>query len=119
MLNHTELQRLRAAHTATLTDSCTVRRKVKVTTAFGGAADTWQVIATYACRVMPERDRRLAEVSAERELMTVYYRLTVPYDADLRADDEILCGGQPYQVVALWDTHTFRTARRAIIARIM
>ena len=119
MLNNTELQRLRDAHTATLNGTCIVRRKIKVTNAAGGAADTWETIATYPCRVAPERDRRLSEISAERELMTVYYRLTVPYDADLRADDEVMYDGTTYQVVALWDQHTFRTAKRAVLAKMM
>jgi hypothetical protein len=67
---------------------------------------------------MPEQSRRVIETLAEREAMLVYYRLTVPFDADLRADDKVILAGVSYQVVALWDQHTLRTARQAIVVQV-
>ena len=117
-LSPAELARIRAAHTANLTGTCTVRRKIQAINAYGGASDTWQTVGTFPCRVMPERDRRLSATLAERETMTVYYRLTVQHDADIRPDDEVLYDSVTYEIVALWDDHDLRTARRAVLAKV-
>ncbi|HLA42432.1 MAG TPA: phage head closure protein [Aggregatilineales bacterium] len=115
-----ELQRLRDAHSEILTGSCSIWRKSKSTNAAGGADDTWQEhLSDVACLLMPERSRRMIEVQAEREIMTVYYRLTVPYDTDIQSDDRVDYEGDTYEIVALWDDHTLRTARRAIMAKVL
>jgi len=41
------------------------------------------------------------------------------YDTDLQAEDCVVYDGDNYRVVTLWDDHDLRTARRAIIAKVM
>jgi SPP1 family predicted phage head-tail adaptor len=119
-LSAAELARLRDAHTATLTATCSIWRKVKATNDAGGPDDTWaQQIASVACRVMPSQLQRVLETDAGRETMSAYFRLTVPFDTDIQAEDRIVYDGDSYQVVALWDDHDLRTARRAVIAKVM
>jgi len=119
-LSPNELQRMRDAHTATLTSTCSVWRKVQATNSTGGPNDTWQEqIASVPCRLMPEQSRRRLEVAAEREVLVTYFRLTVPYNTDIRADDRVIFGGETYQIAALWDSHDLRTARRAILSKVV
>ena len=119
-LSDVEVARLRAAHTATLTATCAIWRKVKSTNDAGGPDDTWaEHIAIVACRVMPSQLQRVLETVAGRETMSAYYWLTVPYDTDIQAEDRVIFGGEAYQVVALWADHEPRTARRAVIAKVM
>jgi SPP1 family predicted phage head-tail adaptor len=119
-LSDVELSRLRDAHAATLTATCAIWRKVKSTNAAGGPDDTWaEQIASVPCRVMPAPLQRVLDTSAGRETMTPYFRLTVPYDTDIQAEDRVVFDGDNYQVVALWDDHDLRTARRAIIAKVL
>ncbi|MFP4323988.1 MAG: DUF6093 family protein [Anaerolineales bacterium] len=114
-----DLSRLRAAHTASLTARCDIRRKTPATNDAGGPADTWSVVAAEVpCRLMPERSRRVIEAAGGRESGFNYYRLSLPWDADIRPDDEVHIEGRTYQVVSLWDAHTLRTARRAVLADV-
>lgn len=118
-ISEAELNRLRAAHRAMLTGSCTIQHKSKAANSMGGADDTWQSeLFTTPCRLMPQQATRQGELVGEREVLTSYYRLTVPYDADLRPDDRVLFDGDTYQVIALWDDHNLRTARRALLAKV-
>lgn len=118
-ISEAELARLRAAHTSMLTASCTIQHKVNTTNSAGGAADTWQAdLFPTPCRLMPERTTRQSEQVAQRDALTSYYRLTVAYDTDLRPDDRVEFDGHFYQVVALWDDHNWRTARRALVAKV-
>lgn len=115
-----ELARLRAAHTAALRSVCNIRRKTtRSTTNAGGPNETWTtVVSNLPCRLMPENSRRMIEnLVGKRESMTAFYRLTVPFDADLRPDDEVIFGGDTYQVMMLWDDHDLRTARRVMVAK--
>ena len=119
-LSDAELTRLRDAHSATLTATCSIWRKVKSTNAAGGPDDTWaQQSANVPCRVMPVQLQRVLETDAGRETMTLYFRLTVAYDTDIQAEDRVIFDGDAYRVVALWDDHDLRTARRAIIAKVV
>jgi SPP1 family predicted phage head-tail adaptor len=102
-----------------LTATCAIWRKVKATTNAGGADDTWVLqYANVPCRLMPELSRRVVEELAGREAMLTTYRLTVPYDTDLRADDRVVFDGDTYEVLALWDDHDLRTARRAWVGKV-
>lgn len=118
MLNNTDLTALRALQNRLLTGTCTLWRNTPTISASGGQTDSWTVVATLPCRLAPERDRRLQQIIGEKPVLEVYYRLTLPHDADLRAGDRLECAGAWYQVVALWEAHTLKTAIRAVVSRV-
>lgn len=115
MMNNSLLQQMRDAQIRLLDGECTVWRNTPAISAAGGQVENWSQVGTYPCRLMPERDRRLQQVIGEKDTLEVYYRLTLPYNADLRAGDRVTLDGNTYLVVALWDRHTYKTALRAVV----
>ncbi|MBZ0309061.1 MAG: head-tail adaptor protein [Anaerolineae bacterium] len=112
------MNNIRFAQRFLLTGECTVWRNMPTFDAAGGQIDQWNSVGTYPCRLMPERDRRLQQIIGEKNVLEVYYRLTLPYNADLRAGDRVVCDGQTYEVVALWDSYTFKTALRVVVSQM-
>jgi hypothetical protein len=118
-LDAATLDKLRALHKSTLSGACDIWRKTKTLKADGGVSESWaKVGAGLPCRLMPEAGARATETLAQREAMVAYYRLTLPHDADLQPDDRVEVAGGVYQVLTLWDQHTFITAKRARLARV-
>lgn len=117
-MNNFDLQLLRDAQVLLLTGQCTIWRNTPTVSATGGLVDSWAEVGTYACRLSPEHDRRLQQVIGEKETLEIYYRLTLPHNANLQAGDKVEYGSQMYTVAALWDSHTYRTAIRAIVSKV-
>lgn len=115
-LSAAQLSKMQQAHSATLTGQCDILRRSASITDAGGTQDTWSVVAEdVPCRLMPERDRRLLEIIGAGEASIMYYRLTVPFDTDLRSHDRISYGAKTYRVTAIWGEHSLKTAIRATV----
>lgn len=117
-MNNLDLQRLRDAQVLLLTGQCTIWRNTPTVSAAGGLVDSWAEVGTYACRLAPERDRRLQQVVGEKAAFEIYYRLTLPHNANLQAGDKVEYGSQMYAVAALWESHTYKTAVRAVVSKV-
>ena len=58
------------------------------------------------------------DAAAGRELEKNWYMLTVPATVAIVPDDTIVIGGDTYSVMRLWDDHSFRVARRAVVVKV-
>ena len=119
MLSSAELDEIREFVEANaLPSTCTIQtptetnEKGSVTRAF---ANTYTNVP---CRIMPARNEGREYVSGEKITRRATYVLTVPFDQELAATYQVVCGGDTYEILGVWDDHDFRTARRADLVKV-
>lgn len=90
MLSDTDLDHMRADLAASLPDTATVQRRSRVSDSMGGSTVTWTTVATVPCRIAP---RQGIEGDSDGHWQTTdEYRVTVPWDADIRPTDRLVVG---------------------------
>ena len=111
MLSATEVAAMRAIQGAALPDTATRTRKTYVSDGMGGQTPS-ESTTSYACRLAPTSGREL-EVAA-RVTSAVTFTVTLPYDADVVASDELTVNGRTFNVVAVLQGGTWATALRVL-----
>ena len=111
MLSASDLTTMRAAQAAALPDTATRTRKTYVSDGMGGQTPS-ESTTSYACRLAPTSGREL-EVAA-RVTSAVTFTVTLPYDADVVADDELTVNGRTFQIVAVLAGGAWQTALRVL-----
>ena len=111
MLSAAEVAAMRAIQGEALPDTATRTRKALVPDGMGGHTETPST-ETYACRIAPTSGREL-EVAA-RVTSAVTFTVTLPYDADVVASDELTANGRTFNVVAVLQGGTWATALRVL-----
>ncbi len=113
MLSATEVAAMRTVQGEALPDTCTRWRKGELESdGAGGFTEGKPDDVTYACRLAATSGRELeiaARVTAQRTVT-----ITLPYDADVQAADELVINGCGYGVVAVLDRGAWSTALRVL-----
>lgn len=109
---------LRATAADYLEDTCGIVEHVRTWDAAGGWTESYQTIATYACRLDPTIYYR-TEQAFGQETTVVNYILSVPYDAVISHDHRILIRGKYYDVVRAHDNHTNRLVKRLLVSEVV
>lgn len=110
--------RMRAQVTARLPQTAEIQRITQVSDGAGGWEEQPVTLATVPARLDPLTRQVLNEVIAGQEATIVRYQLTVPWDAPLEANCQVVIDGQAYQVVQIDADHGWRVSRRAIVGEI-
>jgi len=111
LLSSATLTQMRAAQAAALSDSATRTRSTYVSDGMGGQTASASTTA-YACRLAPTSGREL-EIAA-RITSAVAFTITLPYDADVQADDVLTVSGRTFKVVAVLAGGAWQTALRVL-----
>lgn len=114
------LAKMRAAVRRMLTDRCTIERETHTTGAYGDVVRAWALVASdVPCRIITARrtDLNAASLTAGRETLSAVYRIALPHDTALQADDRITVNGQVFGVTRIEAAQTDRAYVSAIIAR--
>jgi len=111
MLSASDLTTMRAAQALALPDTATRTRKTYVSDGMGGQTPS-ESTTSYACRLAPTSGREL-EVAA-RVTSAVTFTVTLPYDADVVASDELTVNGRTFQIVAVLRGEAWQTALRVL-----
>ena len=111
MLSASDLTAMRAAQALALPDTATRTRKTYVSDGMGGQTPS-ESTTSYACRLAPTSGREV-EVAA-RVTSAVTFTVTLPYDADVVASDELTVNGRTFNVVAVLQGGTWATALRVL-----
>ena len=85
---------------------------------FGLPTSGTETIGVIACSLRPDMDTRTIQEYGEAEATLMFYRLRFAFDADIESDDVVTIGGDQYRVVALWDDHSERMTRHAIVGKL-
>jgi len=112
------LIQMRADVAEMLPDTCVIYTPGYSPDGAGGGTVTLTNSGTVACRVDPLKQQQQAGVDFGQETMEVGYQLTVPYDASLAPDYQIITWGKTYQVKKLAVDHSWRVSRRAEVVEV-
>lgn len=112
------LARIRAQVEGKLTESCTILRAAPTVDDAGYIAEDFGTAATgVACRLIPLNRRDRQNIRATQEIGRSYYRLVMPYDADVRDGDRVALGTVTYEVLQIDGDRTDRADKQVMIAR--
>ncbi|AZF90297.1 MAG: head-tail joining protein [Phage 5P_3] len=114
MMDAADLTWMRAAQAATMTTACTVRRTTNTADGLGGQTPSTASVAT-TCRLAPTGGQEL-EIAARLTALTTV-TITLPYNTDVLAGDEIVIGAVVYRVIAVLAGGTIITALRTLAVR--
>lgn len=126
-IRDSELAAIRSDLNNLMDQSAVIYRETE--TNVGGFVETSEAIAGTASCLLAKANRQMMPenldmgwtnriTGAGREAEMNFYILTVPYDTDLRPDDKVSIGGDSYAVRAMWDDHSLRASRRALVAKV-
>ena len=103
-----------------LTDSCLIESETDSMGDFGEPLHTWQSVASNVpCRLIRQSmDQGGAQVVGSQEALIETYKLIVPGDTALDADQRVTVGGEVYQIVQVVMTLTDTVTRTAIMTRV-
>lgn len=120
MLTATELADMRAVQELAFPDTGTILRGTSSHNEIGEAVMAWGTVASnLAMRLMPEarRQANLDVVNDQATLVTDWV-VTIAYGGDIVTGDRVVVGAGTYDVIAVTDEFTWRTAVRAECKRI-
>ena len=106
-----EIAALRADVEASMTETATVIRLVQVSDSGGGYTTERQTIATVPVLRMPEVAGAGDAFVAGQGVQGLRWKLFVPFDTDVRDEDEVAIGTDAYTVLAVASPATAEAAR--------
>ena len=122
MITDATIASLRAVQEAAMPDLCEIqRRTIGARNAYGERTETWETVATVACRmaVMSAQGSGLEQVIAAGILTGVTrYDLTVPHGTDIRGEDRVIYNERTYEVASEVDDVTWQLAKRVRLTRL-
>lgn len=118
MLTDAEIAQLRTDVLETLPDTCNILRTTWSNNKGTMVPSESTAVSGAACRVDPYNKQDSEGMLAEQESNRSYFRLTVAYDTDLQDGDTLSFGGERYEVLQLYDVHSLRIVKRAMLARV-
>lgn len=120
-IDSTLLAQMRADVAELLPDQAIIQEVVRTSDSRGGWTESYAAVTggTVACRIDP-LDQRGSEVEQQigRETLVQRYQLTVPYDAPILPDYQVTISSTTYQVLQLFNEHSWNISKRAIVGTI-
>jgi hypothetical protein len=117
MLTATEVTAMRTTQSATLPDTCTRTRTPLVSDGMGGQKVGTASTASYACRLstrgVPSQYAAMGAVLGQQLWM-----VTLPYNADVVAEDVLTIGTQSMRVLGIASGGEWETATRAVCVEV-
>lgn len=121
LISTSDLVWMRAQVAQTLPDTAIIKAVTTVSDGAGGRTPTWAAVTggTVSCRIDPLGSSAAADaVIASQEAITTHYQLTVPHDAPIAQNNQVEINSDVYEVVSLYEDHSWRVSRRAIVSII-
>ena len=119
MLSANELADLRATMLDLLPSTCDIQYATVTTNDYGNTSETWANAATaVACRIDPYSRQDNSGLSSLREANTLYFQITLPYNANIQNGDRIIYSGGTVEVLQLHKVHSQNAVIRAIGAQV-
>ncbi len=118
MLSATDLAAMRSTVDASLPDVAQVQRRTLTSDGAGGYTESWNTVATVACRVAPSGQSPQERVIAERLTATSVWTITLPAETDVRPADRLLVGTRTFEVAGVL-ARSEEIARRVICTEVL
>jgi hypothetical protein len=113
MIPASELAAMQATINAALDQSCTIQRKSPTRTAEGYQVDGYTTLATSVCNVA-EPTQAMMQNYATRIADEETWLLRLPYNQDIRPDDQILVAGVTMRVEIVLNPESYNTSIRVL-----
>jgi hypothetical protein len=119
-LSTTELTWMRAQVATLLPGTAVFYQRTYASDGEGGWSGGSAVVSggTVACRLDPITMQMLSAIEARREILTVRFQLTVPYNAPIAADLIVHIDSRDYEILQLDADHHWNVVRRAMVAEV-
>lgn len=118
-LSAPQLAKMRADVAKMLPDTCTIYSRTEVVSDAGDVIlGEWTLVGSVKCRLDPLSRAGAVSVVGGQEVFANAYQLTVPHDAPLAKNNQVEIDGKRYEIVALYDEHSWRVSRRAIVVLV-
>jgi head-tail adaptor len=112
-----DLEMMRTAQELLLPTACTISRRTNTAVGDGTYTSVWATASTTVCRDAATSGREI-EIAARLTARTTR-TVTLPHDADLRAEDRIVIGTRTLEVVGMLPTTDMVTALRALAVEVV
>ena len=118
VLTAKELADMRLVADDFLPDTCTIQTVTKTVDALGGITHTWaNTYTSVACRIDPTNSGNEVVSNLALEGQATWW-LNIPYTQAIDIEDRVIHDSVTYEVAHVWDTHSYKTIRRAILVRV-
>lgn len=118
MLTASEITQLRSDIMITLIDTCTVMSVTRATDDAGNVSESYTDAGMVPCRLDPIKQKDGDGMVAAAERATIYYQLTLTWDAAVVHGQRIVHGGRTYEIIQMHDDQSARIVKRAVVAYI-
>lgn len=119
MLTAAELADMRDVQKLAFPDTGTILRGTSSHNEIGEAVIAWGTVASsLAMRLMPATRQANLDVVNDQTTLVANWVVTIAYDGDIVTGDRVVVGAGTYDVIAVTDEFTWRTAVRAECKRI-
>lgn len=118
MLSAEELAVIRGDVLELQPDTAQVQRRTLTPDGAGGHAESWNTVATVACRVAPSGWSPQEQVIAERLTATSIWTITLPALTDVQPADRLLVGARTFEVVGVL-ARSEEIARRVVCVEVL
>ena len=118
-LSTLELTQLRNDQADYFPDTCTIQTVSLASDGMGGQTETWANTYTgVSCRLMPQQRGQGEELQANQVQATTEWILSVAYNQTIDETMRVVHNSETYEVVAIHDTHSWVSAKRARLRRL-
>lgn len=113
-----ELTDMRALADDFFPDTCTIQTATESVDATGSPTVSWaNTYTSVACRLDPIGNE--GEVVNNLALQgRSGWMLNIPYGQAISIEDRVIHSSLTYEVMRVWDTHSYSTIRRAVLVRV-
>jgi head-tail adaptor len=121
MVSITELARMRADVTASLTDTATIQTRSLTNDGAGNAVEAYSGSTTVACRLRFDSGGKPAfpkQRSGEQAQPQQLWIVTLPYNASVNETDRLTINGEIYEVVTANEQRSLELCKRVLCKRI-
>lgn len=112
------LAKARRRQEEAMPDTCTIRRKTITYAGPGDATVSTSDTADVSCRIAPGRGSVSEDVLAEAVRGRTWWLLRLAHDQDIQRDDQVIIGGETYEVVGILDVGSWITAKKAVLVEV-
>lgn len=113
----TDTAKLAADVLVALPQTAQLLRNSATSDGHGGRTASWSVVATYPCRVSPQRSNVPEEEDADRLRDDMRYRLALPAGTTIYSTDRVQVGSQLYTIDSVQDNASVEVERAVWITK--
>jgi len=121
MFTPDELADLRREVLGLLPDTAVIERAAgTVDSSTGAWADVYAPAGTVVCRIdpIPLAMVGAGAIIAGQETARAWFQLSVPWDADIQANDRVTIGDVTFEIIQLHTDHSMRIVRRVVLSKL-